>query len=167
MTESNWIVMSITRDADVLVTRAKAAVFAAEMGFEERACAEIAIVVSELATNVVKYAGRGSVTLAEYEDSGTSGIEILAEDNGPGILNPRAAIVDGYSEGRQLSADDLPQSRRGMGTGLGAVHRLMDHVQLENRPEGGLRCAARKLLDRTTRSRQCGASALSGEANHV
>lgn len=146
MREPNWIVMSITQKVDVLVTRTKAARFADQMGFSDGACGEIATVVSELATDVVEFSGYGALTLSEYEEDGRVGIEIMVEDNGPGIRGPEIT-VDGESEGGPSVPEEIAPTRRSLDT----VRRLVDDVQVENLPEGGIRFVARKWLDESSR----------------
>jgi len=119
--------------------------FARSLGFEGNDLWELSIAVRELATNVVKFAGEGVVTLRRLEEPRV-GIEIVAEDDGPGIEDVAAARQDGFSEGRMLVDCDRRVPRRGLGTGLGAVERMMNDMVIENRPEGGLRIVARRWL---------------------
>jgi anti-sigma regulatory factor (Ser/Thr protein kinase) len=114
-------------DAPVLSSAARR--FAREAGFDSRACTEIGIVVSELATNSVRHAGgSGEVSL-----SFAGGIlEVVSVDHGPGTA---------FAVASALSSD--PPSLRGLssgglGCGLGAVRRLMDQVECGPRAGGGL-----------------------------
>ncbi len=135
----------ISRDSDAIWCSRQATVLAQDVGFDSTAIWEIAISVSELVTNVLKYAGKGTISLLRLEEPKVDGIEIIVEDEGPGIADIESAITDGYSEGR--NAQDIPiADRRGLGSGLGAVQRLMDDVRIENRPEGGVKVTARKNL---------------------
>lgn len=102
--------------ADVTLAERKAKSTVAEIGFDDRAVEEIAIVVRELASNIVKHAFEGSITFVPRSDDGQDGIEVRAEDTGPGIADVDQALTDGYSTAGSL------------GYGLGAVHRLMDDV---------------------------------------
>ena len=135
----------IVGEADALWCGRRCAALAAAIGFEGRALAEIAIVVSELVTNALKFAG-GGVVGARRITAPRLGIEISVEDHGPGIEDPIAARVDGYSEGHLLEPEDYAHRTRGLGAGLGAVTRLMDEVVIESPPGGGARVVARKLL---------------------
>jgi len=112
------------------------------IGFQGHALWEIAIVVSELISNVVKFAGRGVLEVSTTAE----GIRIVVEDEGPGIEDIESALQDGFSEGRLLCEDDLVTGRRGLGSGLGAVRRLMDSVEIRNKPGGGVRVEAFKRL---------------------
>jgi serine/threonine-protein kinase RsbT len=135
-------VLEISSQADHIICSREAMRTAEAMGFGAAEVSAIGISVSELVTNVVKYAGKGRITLHAIE----KGLEIIVEDSGPGIEDPELALVDGYSEGRMLDANTPRVGRRGLGSGLGAVKRLMDSLTIENRASGGLRVVTRKLL---------------------
>lgn len=92
--------------------RRAAARIAHEEGLDEKLAANVALVVTEICTNLLKHAKDGEVFLSTLSDHGESGIEILAVDRGPGIRNIAASLVDGYS------------SVNTSGTGLGAIGRL-------------------------------------------
>jgi anti-sigma regulatory factor (Ser/Thr protein kinase) len=74
----------------------------------------LALVVTELATNLLKHAGGGQVVV----QAGDAGLDVLALDSGPGIEDIRASMADGYSTA------GTP------GTGLGAVRRLCDDLRV-------------------------------------
>jgi anti-sigma regulatory factor (Ser/Thr protein kinase) len=67
------------------------------LGFEENQTSNVAIVATELATNLFKHAKKGEILVQIIEDKGTPvGIDLIALDHGPGIPNlPEAR--DGYS----------------------------------------------------------------------
>jgi serine/threonine-protein kinase RsbT len=138
--------MDISRDIDAIWCSRRCARFAEAVGFADAALWEISIAVSELVTNVLNYAGRGRITIRQLV-APKPGVEITVEDEGPGIEDVERVVVDGYSEGRGDQPDQSGPRRRGLGAGLGAVHRLMDQVTIENRPTGGVRVVASKLLD--------------------
>lgn len=104
----------------------------AEIGFPETEQFLIATVVSELATNILRYAGRGEVRIRPLEQDGRTGVEVLAVDNGPGIADMDLALADNYSTGGTL------------GLGLPSVKRIMDEFRVESGPGRGVRCLARK-----------------------
>jgi anti-sigma regulatory factor (Ser/Thr protein kinase)/serine/threonine protein phosphatase PrpC len=88
--------------------------FASRLGFGEDALAELDIVVQEIGTNAARYATEGgclhwTTTLGE-----AAGLEMFYADKGPGIYDLDRAIRDGVSSGGSL------------GTGLGAMRRLLD-----------------------------------------
>ncbi len=149
--EGKELTLTIREDVDVYWCGGECQRFARAMGFEDRDLWELSIVVRELATNVVKFAGGGQLTLRRIKET-RPGIEIVMEDEGPGIEDVEAAQQDGYSEGRLLVDSDCSVPRRGLGSGLGAVKRLMDITVIENRKDKGVRIVARRWL---SDSRRC------------
>ena len=125
--------------------------YATELGFDRRASDEIGLAVRELATNAVVHGGGGSLTLraltSARADGCAAGIEIVAEDRGPGIADPAQAMRDGVSRGRCVAGEQFDPARESLGVGLGAVARLMDELELRGRDGGGLVATARKYLD--------------------
>jgi anti-sigma regulatory factor (Ser/Thr protein kinase) len=87
--------------------------------------AEAAIVVSELATNLLKHAQRGALQIAPLSMRAQPGVEILAIDRGPGMSNPSDSFQDGHSTAGTL------------GTGLGAVRRLSSVFDISSQPGKG------------------------------
>jgi serine/threonine-protein kinase RsbT len=137
----------IHREFDSIWCSTECAGYALSRGFDKRAAGEIAIAVSELVTNIIKFAGSGVVTIRPLAGP-SRGVEVRAVDHGPGIDNIEAALRDGYSEGRLLSEEETHWFHRGLGMGLGAVKRLMDTLEIRGNPEGGLTIVAGKLLPR-------------------
>jgi len=93
-----------------------------QLHFDSTTREQVAIVVSELATNLLKHAGGGEIvvrSLAAGETPGGGvGIEMLALDRGPGMANVAACLRDGYSTTGSL------------GQGLGAIQRQSTHFDL-------------------------------------
>ncbi|MDQ6992919.1 MAG: ATP-binding protein [Mariprofundus sp.] len=85
----------------------------------------ISTATSELATNLVRYAKGGFIRFT-FDDVCRK-ISIESRDNGPGIVDIEQAMQEGYSSGK------------GLGAGLPAIKRIMDTMQIENSPQGGLR----------------------------
>src|SRR3954471_4859499 len=67
-----------------------------DLGFDEQRRGEAAIVVTELATNLVRHGGGGEIIL-RIDRSAEATIDAIASDRGPGIQNLARARVDGYS----------------------------------------------------------------------
>jgi len=125
--------VQIASQADVERIRREARGLAVSVGFGCADAEAIALAVSELATNLVRYAPGGEVLVAPCaQDTGT-GIAICSCDGGPGISDVELALRDGYSTGG------------GLGSGLPAVRRLMDDFTLTTSP-AGTRIEARKWL---------------------
>lgn len=108
----------ITSEADILVARQQARSMAAKLGFWSVEQSFIAIAISEIALNIIQYAGRGEIILSTIERNGTQGIFIVARDEGPGISDIALALRDGYSTGGRP------------GLGLTAAKRLMDEFEI-------------------------------------
>jgi len=109
--------------------RRHAAQLAAECGFNEVDAGRLALVVTELAGNLLRHAQHGrlwlSVRAARRE------VEVLAVDEGPGIADIERSLGDGFSTA------GTP------GTGLGAVRRLSQHFDLHSSVPGGTIVLAR------------------------
>jgi serine/threonine-protein kinase RsbT len=119
----------------------------AEIGFDDHDLWEISIVVNELVTNAIKFAGSGRLRVRLLPRP-RPGIEIEISDRGPGIADVEEALLDGFSEGRFLTEGETLFRRRGLGTGLGAVQRLTDELSIDSEPGAGTRVIARKWLER-------------------
>jgi serine/threonine-protein kinase RsbT len=76
--------------------------------------------VSELATNVIKYAQQGLLTVQVLERSQRQGIEVIVEDRGPGIADIDLAMQDHVSTGGTL------------GLGLPGTRRMVDEFDIES-----------------------------------
>lgn len=139
------LVCELRRLADVLVGTHEATAYATAYGFPKRESWELGIAFSELATNVTRHGGGGRMTL-EFVTTPEPGLVITAVDSGPGIRDVGAAFTDDFSQGRALSPNVPPSLREGLGSGLGAVRRLTDNVQVESAPGAGTTVRAFKRL---------------------
>ncbi|HWA75457.1 MAG TPA: anti-sigma regulatory factor [Polyangiaceae bacterium] len=108
----------IEREADIVTARAEGRRLAATLGFSGTDQTLVATAISELARNIVRYAGSGQVQLSSVEEGGRRGIVVVASDQGPGIPDTELAMRDGYSTGNSL------------GVGLPGARRLVDEFQL-------------------------------------
>lgn len=139
----------IEGDSDVIIARAAAARMAERVDFPHQSCREISIAVSELCTNIVKYACPGTVCLRVLPGSPTMFV-VIAEDCGKGIRNIENAMTEHYtSDGPTVPREGYVRPlREGLGCGLSAVKRLMDSVSVHSEPRQGTRITATKILDR-------------------
>jgi serine/threonine-protein kinase RsbT len=115
MSESN---VPIERESDIVIARQQGRQLAASLGFSSTDQTLLATAISEVARNIVNYAGRGEITLETVTDGGRRGIQVVARDQGPGIKDPELAMRDGYSTGNSL------------GVGLPGARRLVDEFDL-------------------------------------
>ena len=98
----------------------------------------IATIVSELASNIIKYATSGSIELRSYEWPGKVKIEVLAIDNGPGIANLNLAMQEHFSSGGTL------------GLGLSGVKRIADDFEIHSNVGHGTHVLALKNIKMDT-----------------
>ncbi|MGE3773523.1 MAG: ATP-binding protein [Gammaproteobacteria bacterium] len=111
-------------DSGVGAARRLAMTCAAQAGADETQRATLGIVVTELATNLVRHAGRGTLLIQRVTTAREAMIEVQAMDQGPGIAAPERCLQDGYSTAGTA------------GTGLGAVQRLSDEFDLYSGAQG-------------------------------
>ncbi len=122
----------IHTDQDIVAARQKGRTLAVELGFSPGDATLIATAISELARNIVTYAGTGGVAIQGIQASGRQGILVVASDHGPGIADIRQAMRDGFSTSGSL------------GLGLPGVRRLMDEFDLQSRVGRGTTVAVKK-----------------------
>jgi serine/threonine-protein kinase RsbT len=120
--------LPIEQEKDIATARLEAWSEAVRIGLSKFASVKVATAVSELARNIIFYAGRGIVELRSLKDErGCTGLQIVASDHGPGIPSEK---LDEIWAGTY-------KSQRGMGKGLMAVKKLVDDFQLDTRPGAG------------------------------
>lgn len=124
--------VAVRSDIDIVLARTAARDTAKRLGFGAIDQARIATAVSELARNIYLYAGTGTVSVRPLDRQGRCGIEIVCQDEGPGIADIPLVMQDGYS------------TSRGMGMGLPGAKRLMDEFELRSRAGAGTTVICRK-----------------------
>jgi anti-sigma regulatory factor (Ser/Thr protein kinase) len=92
---------------------------------------QLALAVTEAASNLHKHARQGSLLLCVNRDGDTPGIDLITIDSGPGLPDVQAAMCDGHSTAGTL------------GIGLGAIKRLADVSDLYSTPGHGTALIAR------------------------
>jgi serine/threonine-protein kinase RsbT len=110
----------IHSDLDIVAARVEGRNLAKEMGFGIIDQARIATAISELARNVVLYAQSGQIILSGLDLDGRLGLQIVCEDEGPGIDDLDLVMRDGYS------------TMQGLGMGLPGTKRLMDDFEIRS-----------------------------------
>ena len=111
---------NIRTEVDVVVALSKLREDALELGFSGYDVTRVVTAASELARNILKYAGTGNISYSKLVDGAKLGVEFVARDNGPGIADVDQALVDNYS-----SSDTL-------GLGLPGVKRLVDEFEVNS-----------------------------------
>ena len=122
----------IASDADVVSARMRGRTMALQLGFRPTEATLIATAISELARNILLYAKTGEIVIGTVERGEHRGLEVVARDHGPGILDSARAMEDGYSTSSRL------------GLGLPGVRRLMDEFDLRSVPGEGTTVRTKK-----------------------
>jgi serine/threonine-protein kinase RsbT len=120
-------------EADILTARQTGKTLAGRLGFTDGDAVLIATAISEIARNMLEYAG-GGVMHFHVLAAPRAGLEIQAEDHGPGIKDLDLAMRDGYSTGG------------GLGLGLPGAKRLMDDFSIASKPGIGTTVVMRKWV---------------------
>jgi anti-sigma regulatory factor (Ser/Thr protein kinase) len=105
--------------------RRKVAAYAEDLKVGESRLGEIALVTTELATNLAKHGKQGYILAQQLGQPEKPGLRIMGIDKGPGIANIPRALADGHS------------TAGSMGSGLGAIRRLSDHFEIYSVPGSG------------------------------
>lgn len=134
MNEQYSKIYCITRDLEVAKITLASSKLAKEIGFTSNQQNLIATIVSELGRNILNHAGKGEIRLGLIVKGSTKGIEIAANDQGPGIKDIKMAMQDNYS------------TKKTLGLGLPAVKRMADELEIETQPGKGTSITARKWL---------------------
>ena len=119
----------VSRREDALVIGREAQRLGLLFGLTKKRAGELAIVVSELASNIAKYGVKGEIGLSFDPDSDPEGdVWVAARDVGPPFRDLELAKTDGCNDRGPIDPADI-LGRRGLGTGLGAVLRLAEHFE--------------------------------------
>ena len=112
--------LAIASDADVIAARQQGRDLAAQHGFSAGDQTVIAVAISEIARNILRYAKAGEVVLRTVNSANRTGIVVIARDQGPGIRDVELALQDGYS------------TSGGLGLGLPGARRLVDEFDIQS-----------------------------------
>ncbi|HUR90201.1 MAG TPA: ATP-binding SpoIIE family protein phosphatase [Ramlibacter sp.] len=107
--------------------RRHAARLAVQCSMDDTAAGRLAIVVTELGTNLLRHARGGRLLIA----GDAAQVEVIAIDDGPGMADTRLSMNDGFSTGGTS------------GNGLGAVRRLSQDFHMHSVPGEGTVIVAR------------------------
>ena len=117
------VLVAVEDPSQVAEARRAAQQIGVRAGLDEVALGKLAIVATELATNIIKHAKRGEILVGNLR--GPHSVDVIALDSGPGIRDVEASIRDGFS------------SAGTAGQGLGAVIRQSTSWEIYTRPNGG------------------------------
>lgn len=98
---------------------------AVQLAMPEKRVAELAIVAAEAAGNLVKHAEQGTILVRAVRTVEQAGVELIAVDSGPGMMDVARALDDGHSTAGTL------------GIGLGAILRQASWWDMHSVPGKG------------------------------
>ena len=120
-------VVQVRAEIDVSVARNEARNLTMAQGGSSMLAVKVATVVSELARNIVLYAGMGSIAIEALVDGEVPVVRITARDEGPGIA---ASQLEAMLAGTY-------RSRTGLGKGLAGVKRVANEFKVNTAPGRG------------------------------
>ena len=132
------LVLPVHDSSQVGTARRAAVAIAERLGAAENESGKVALVVTELATNLARHGGGGELLLRSLTEP--AALEIVAIDRGPGMASVEQALRDGYSTGGTN------------GVGLGAVQRVADRCEIFSAHGAGTAVLARLRLTGAARS---------------
>jgi anti-sigma regulatory factor (Ser/Thr protein kinase) len=118
-------VFPVAEISDVGTARRHALRIAADASLDETQRGRVAVIATELATNLVRHGRGGQLIMQDLHVGGGQGMEVIAIDSGPGMADKDACMRDGFSSGGTR------------GNGLGAVRRLSDEFDIFSHPGQG------------------------------
>ena len=110
--------IAIKDASQIAEARREAVAIAGRNGFSESDSGRVALIATELGSNLIKHGRGGEFLIDTFQDHEGAGVELFAIDQGPGIGNVEQCLRDGYS------------SAGTAGNGLGAVIRQSNLVDI-------------------------------------
>jgi anti-sigma regulatory factor (Ser/Thr protein kinase) len=121
------IAVQVQERSQIAEVRRKVVQLGTSNGFKAEELDRAALIVTELATNVIKHGGGGQVLV----DASARGIDLIALDRGRGMADATVCAADGFSTAGTL------------GHGLGAMRRQADEFLIASWPDRGTAVLAR------------------------
>src|SRR5580692_5390160 len=121
MTSSRYI--PVTEDSQVGFARRCVVEICQRISRDETFCGKVAIVITEMARNLVRHGKGGEIVIREVATHAS--LELLALDRGPGMHNTAECLRDGFSTAGTA------------GTGFGSIKRLSDRFEVFSQPGRG------------------------------
>ena len=112
----------IKAESDIVAARQAGRDMAHQLGFGMADQTRLATAISELARNVIRYAGEGTCTIFNEANRDLIRVRVVVEDHGPGIPDVDKALSEGFSTNNSL------------GVGLPAAKKLVNEFDIESEP---------------------------------
>ncbi|MHB8621276.1 MAG: ATP-binding protein [Chloroflexota bacterium] len=138
---ANGARLTVCSSEDVYSARRRAREVVAGGGFDGDFVEAVAVAVSELATNLVRYAPGGEIAVERVVERGRAGVRVESTDAGPGIADLDLALSEGCSSGG------------GLGLGFATIRHVMDSLDVASNSNGtrtGTRIVAYKWLPQSS-----------------
>lgn len=119
-------------DPDVVTARQVGRELAQALRFNNVELTYIATAISEIARNIVEHAGSGEMRMFLVQEGPRRAIQVVAEDEGPGIEDVQRVLAGGYT------------TKRSLGVGVSGARRLMDDFHVESQIGLGTRITMSK-----------------------
>lgn len=147
----------VSDSAHVSAVRRAALALASSLAYSDARAGQVALVVTELGTNLAKHAKGGEILLRGETAPGAESIEVIALDRGPGMSDLARSQRDGYSTAGTA------------GEGLGAIARQSDVLEIFSQPSGTaiVACVAREAQPAGAAPRRSGQPRLQSGAVRV
>lgn len=130
------IAVAIEHETDIVLVRQRTRKIAEAVGFDRQDQTRITTAVSEIVRNALDYGGGGRVEIWLDASDARQDLEIIVQDQGPGI-----ADIELVLDGRYRSAT-------GLGIGLTGARRLMDDFEIATAHGAGTRVRMAKSVPR-------------------
>lgn len=114
----------ITDTSSIGEARRRGLLVTERLGFDEVRSGEFALLVTEMARNVLTHGGGGQTIIAGSRNAHGPMVRLLGLDKGPGISDVPRAMNDGYSTAGT------------MGAGLGAMQRIASQMEIFTNQSG-------------------------------
>lgn len=124
--------LTIEMEDDIVSVRQEVRELAQEYGFGPFAVAALTTAASELSRNVWTHAKRGVAKIQILREKDRIGVELIFEDQGPGIADLERVLAGGYSTVKSL------------GLGLSGSKRLVDEFDIDTAVGRGTKVTVRK-----------------------
>lgn len=114
--------VAIEAESDIVAARQAGRDTARQLGFGMADQTRLATAISELARNVIRYAGEGTCTIFNESNRDMARVRVAIEDHGPGIPDVDEAMAEGFSTNNSL------------GVGLPAAKKLVNEFEIKSEP---------------------------------
>jgi serine/threonine-protein kinase RsbT len=121
------LTLEISSPEQVSAARRAVQEWATRLAFGTLERTKFVTAASEIARNTLVHGLGGHMTIREVEQEGRSGLQLVFEDQGPGIADISRALTDGFS------------TAKSMGLGLGGTRRLVNEFDIQSKPDEGTR----------------------------